>query len=196
MIRTNTQIREAVEETFTNAISYVNKHASSMDFTVAGRLVLDMADWLTMQNDLEDPDLDDDLFEKVEGLLDDVIGWDVLDDPNEDTELPDEVFRLTIRGCDAGGYPECDDNGFIVFSGSVACPDTTHRFATRHPGSFELRRDLIEKGYLAEIRETGALQVTHDLWFETAARAASILAGDIRGADAWHIDQGDTYEVM
>ncbi len=195
---TNEQIRASVETVYTRLtrLAAASEDIYEVDTLVESTLAL--ADWLTTQNDI-DAWAEAQAAIEAEATSSDDFALSFTNDYGEPiaTELVDldddectEFYRLTTRGCDAGGYPT-EDGGFVVLAGSIANPDTTRRFATRHPGSFELRQDLIQSGILTEQLTTGDLMLTSDMWFETPARAASVLSGQTSNSDAWWLSNGD-----
>lgn len=177
----NTEIRQEVEKTFIRLTTLVT--GASTEGWEASQLsssITQMADWLTTQNDLDETtDTMEDLISDYLDSLDDIL----VETDDDDLDI-DHVWVLTTRGCDATGV--CQDDGrFTVFAGSIGSGSTTDRFINRHPGSFRMRNDLLEQGIFDIEDSTGSLQVMSDVTFDSPARAASVLAGDIRGTDAW-----------
>lgn len=95
-----------------------------------------------------------------------------------------DVLTLTARGCDARGV-YLPTGEFVVLKGSrVNGLRNTARFEDRHPGSARRRLKLLTRVY--EKQPDGTF-ITNTMFFETAAKAASVLTGDIRGADSWRL---------
>lgn len=83
---------------------------------------------------------------------------------------------------------ELSESGVVVKSGSLALLEPKQHFEIHGASYAAKRRELIESGVLAQMKEN--YQFTQDQFFTSASAAASVIAGQNQNADHWISDDG------
>lgn len=107
-------------------------------------------------------------------------------------EIPSGHLRLRLSGPNASAVGSETSEGFVVYAGSMARPDTVPSI---HNYLVQLRDQLLDRGIL--VAEIDGLRLAQDYVFNSPSTAAGVFLGRAaNGRTEWRDDDGRTLKAL